>query len=52
MPGHGHTGPEMACILQGGYADETGEYGACDIAEGDAALEHTPIASPVRTASA
>ena len=45
LPGHGHTGPEMACILQGAYADETGEYSAYDIAEGDAALDHTPIAS-------
>ncbi len=45
LPGHGHTGPEMACILQGGYADETGHYEASDIAEGDPALEHTPIAS-------
>jgi putative transcriptional regulator len=46
MPGHGHTGSEMACILQGAYADETGEYSAYDIAEGDAALDHTPVASP------
>ena len=46
LPGHGHTGPEMACILQGAYADETGEYSAYDIAEGNAGLDHTPIASP------
>ncbi|MGA3398332.1 MAG: cupin domain-containing protein, partial [Acetobacteraceae bacterium] len=46
LPGHGHTGQEMACILQGGYADETGDYNAFDIAEGDPALEHTPVASP------
>jgi len=46
MPGHGHTGLELACILRGAYADETGEYSACDIAEGDAALDHTPVASP------
>jgi putative transcriptional regulator len=46
MPGHGHTGAEMACILQGGYADETGHYNEFDIAEGDPSLEHTPIASP------
>jgi putative transcriptional regulator len=46
LPGHGHTGPEMACILQGGYADDTGDYGVWDIAEGDPTLEHTPIASP------
>jgi putative transcriptional regulator len=46
LPGHGHTGPETACILQGGYADETGVYGAGDIAEGDVGLEHTPVALP------
>ena len=46
LPAHGHSGPEMACILQGGYADATGDYAAGDIAEGDSALEHTPIASP------
>jgi putative transcriptional regulator len=46
LPGHGHTGPETACILQGGYADESGDYGAGDIAEGDVGLEHTPVAAP------
>jgi putative transcriptional regulator len=46
LPGHGHTGAEIACILQGGYVDETGDYAVHDIAEGDVALEHTPIASP------
>jgi len=46
LPAHGHSGPEMACILQGGYADATGDYAAGDIAEGDAALDHTPVASP------
>ena len=46
LPGHGHTGPEMACILQGAYADETGEFAVHDIAEGDAALDHRPVASP------
>jgi putative transcriptional regulator len=46
LPAHGHSGPEMACILQGGYADATGDYAAGDIAEGDAALDHKPVASP------
>lgn len=45
LPGHGHTGAEMACILQGGYVDATGDYGVWDIAEGDPTLEHTPVAS-------
>jgi putative transcriptional regulator len=46
LPAHGHTGPETACILQGGYSDETGEYSAYDIAESDGDLDHVPVASP------
>jgi len=46
LPGHGHTGAEMACILQGGYGDETGDYNIFDIAEGEPGLDHTPIAAP------
>lgn len=45
LPGHGHTGAEMACILQGGYADATGEYNVYDVAEGDPTLQHAPIAA-------
>lgn len=48
LPGHGHTGAEIACILQGSYADETGEYTHLDIAEGEPGLEHTPVAQPGR----
>jgi putative transcriptional regulator len=46
MPAHGHTGLETACILQGGYSDETGEYAAYDLAESDGDLDHAPVASP------
>jgi len=46
MPAHGHTGLETACILQGGYSDETGEYAAYDIAESDGDLDHAPVAAP------
>jgi putative transcriptional regulator len=46
MPGPGHTGPEMASVLQGAYADEAGGYSAYDVAEGDVALHHTPAALP------
>lgn len=45
LPGHGHTGAEMACILQGGYADATGEYNVYDVAEGDPTLQHAPVAA-------
>lgn len=44
MPQHDHTGPEIACVLSGAFADETGTYGAGDVAEGDAGLEHQPRA--------
>jgi putative transcriptional regulator len=46
MPAHGHTGLETACILQGAYSDESGEYATNDIAEGDGELNHAPVASP------
>jgi putative transcriptional regulator len=46
MPAHGHTGLETACILQGGYFDETGEYASYDIAESDTDLDHAPVAAP------
>jgi putative transcriptional regulator len=47
LPGHGHTGAEIACVLQGAFGDETGEYHAGDVAEGDADLDHQPVALDV-----
>ena len=47
LPGHGHTGSELTCVLQGAFGDETGEYQAGDVAEGDAGLDHQPVALPV-----
>ena len=44
LPQHDHTGPEITCVLRGAFADETGEYGAYDIAEGDVGLDHRPHA--------
>ncbi|MGE5202452.1 MAG: ChrR family anti-sigma-E factor [Acidobacteriota bacterium] len=46
LPEHDHTGPEITCVLHGAFADETGEYGAYDVAEGDVGLEHRPRALP------
>lgn len=48
LPGHGHTGSEIACVLQGAFADETGEYHAGDVAEGDEDLDHQPVALDTR----
>ncbi len=47
LPGHGHTGTELTCVLRGAFGDETGEYRAGDFAEGDPGLEHEPMALPV-----
>ena len=44
LPGHGHRGMELTCVLQGGFRDESGDYLAGDVAEGDAAMEHRPEA--------
>lgn len=44
LPGHGHTGSEVTCVLQGAFGDETGEYHAGDVAEGDEDLDHQPVA--------
>ncbi len=47
LPGHGHTGMELTCVIAGAFADATGQYRAGDVAEGDPALEHEPMALPV-----
>lgn len=44
LPGHGHTGSEVTCVLQGAFGDETGEYHAGDVAEGGEDLDHQPVA--------
>ncbi len=47
LPGHGHAGMELTCVLRGAFGDETGEYRAGDVAEGEPGLEHEPMALPV-----
>ena len=47
LPAHGHTGDEIACVLQGAFGDETGTYAAGDCAEGDPSLDHEPKALDV-----
>ncbi|ESR25737.1 ChrR family anti-sigma-E factor [Lutibaculum baratangense] len=42
MPEHGHGGTELTLVLSGSYADETGRYGAGDIADLDEDAEHSP----------
>ena len=43
MPEHGHSGTELTLVLDGAYADETGEYRAGDVQDADAEVEHTPV---------
>jgi len=44
MPVHSHGGDELTLVLQGSYTDETGRYRAGDVATGDPALTHRPVA--------
>lgn len=44
MPDHGHGGEELTLVLDGAYADQTGEYRAGDIQDVNEDIEHTPVA--------
>lgn len=44
MPVHGHGGEELTLVLDGAYADETGEYRRGDVQDIDDETEHRPIA--------
>jgi putative transcriptional regulator len=46
LPQHKHTGYEYTVVLQGGYTDETGNYGVGDFAVGPGGERHEPIADP------
>ena len=43
---HTHGGAEFTQVLAGGFSDETGHYGAGDLAEADETLAHQPVADP------
>lgn len=45
-PRHTHGGQEFTLVLTGAFKDETGLYRAGDIAIGDAAVTHRPVAEP------
>ncbi|MBI3197499.1 MAG: cupin domain-containing protein [Rhodospirillales bacterium] len=45
LPVHRHAGTEHTVVLQGGYTDETGNFGVGDFTFGPAG-EHEPIADP------
>ena len=44
LPQHKHSGYEYTVVLQGGYTDETGNYGVGDFAVGPGSVRHEPIA--------
>jgi putative transcriptional regulator len=46
LPVHRHVANEYTVVLQGGYTDNTGNYGVGDFAVGPGAQEHEPIADP------
>jgi len=46
LPQHKHRGYEYTVCLQGGYTDETGNYGVGDFAIGPGGERHEPIADP------
>lgn len=43
-PHHTHDGREVTLVLQGSFSDETGHYGAGDVAVADGEIDHHPIA--------
>lgn len=46
LPQHRHVGDEFTIVLQGGYTDNTGNYGVGDFAVGPGLHDHEPIADP------
>jgi putative transcriptional regulator len=44
MPRHAHHGTELTMVIEGAFADETGRYGAGDLAEVEAEVNHRPVA--------
>jgi putative transcriptional regulator len=46
LPVHHHAGSEFTVVLQGGYTDNTGNYGVGDFAVGPGTADHEPIADP------
>ncbi len=46
LPVHRHVANEYTIVLQGGYTDNTGNYGVGDFAVGPGPQQHEPIADP------
>lgn len=46
LPSHRHVANEYTVVLQGGYTDNTGNYGVGDFAVGPGTQRHRPVADP------
>ena len=46
IPLHGHSTPEVICVLKGSFSDASGRFARGDFVEIDAAIDHQPIAGP------
>lgn len=44
VPAHGHRGLELTLVLEGGYTDTLGHFGAGDLSELEADADHQPMA--------
>ena len=44
MPEHGHGGEELTLVLEGAYADDSGQYCRGDVQDVDDEIEHRPVA--------
>ena len=44
VPDHSHNGLELTLVLQGSFADETGQFGVGDLEVAGSDLEHMPTA--------
>jgi putative transcriptional regulator len=43
VPRHTHRGSETIVVLEGGFTDEFGHYGAADVSIADESVEHSPV---------
>lgn len=47
LPEHAHRGSELTLVLTGAFNDETGRYGAGDVADVSDNASHSPTADPL-----
>lgn len=45
LPNHGHSGPELTCVLLGSFSDGGRRFAVNDISEIDEAVHHSPVSN-------